>query len=59
MSNGKWDKNVAIFRVDSSSSIHDYNRKKDIWTFGKDPTYWLDHATVKAQAQDFINVTKQ
>ena len=58
LSNGKWDKNVTIFRVDSSSSIYDYNIKKDIWVFGKDPTYRLDYTTVKAKVKDFVNVIK-
>ena len=36
--NFDWGKNVIIFGVDMSSSVHIDNKKKDILILGKDPT---------------------
>ena len=33
-----WSKNVVIFGVDNSSSVHDYNDQKDILVLGEDLT---------------------
>ena len=35
---GNWGKNVIIFGVDNSSSVHDDHKKKDILVLGEGPT---------------------
>ena len=44
-------KNVIIFVVDMSSSVHIDNKKKDISFFGKSPTKRLDDSTLTTEAQ--------
>ena len=42
-------KNVIIFGVDMSSSVHIDNKKKDILILGESPTQGLDDATLTAE----------
>ena len=43
------NKNVIIFGVDISSSVHIAEKKKDIVILGKSPTDGLDHTMVTAK----------
>ena len=52
-------KNVIIFGTEMSSSVHIYNKRKCILILGKDPTDGLDDAILTAEAQYFINFSKQ
>ena len=40
-------KNIVIFGVDMSSSVHVDNKKKDILIIGKGPSQGLDNTTLK------------
>ena len=51
MSNGEWDKNLVIFGVDNSSSVHGNNRKKYILVLGEGTTDRLDDTTITAEAK--------
>ena len=51
-------KNVIIFGVDMSSSVHIDNKKKDILILGKGPTQGLDDATLTPEAQYLINFSR-
>ena len=53
-----WGKNVIIFGVDMSSSVHTDNENKDILIFGKGPTQGLDDATLAAEAEYSINFSR-
>ena len=53
--NFDWVKNVIIFGVDMSSSVHVDNRKKVVSILGKSPTQGLGYATLTAEAQYSIN----
>ena len=44
-------KNLIIFEVDMSSSVHIVNKKKDILILGIGPTQGLDDATSTAETQ--------
>ena len=44
-------KNVIIFGVDTSSSVHIDIKGKDILILGKGPTQGLDDTTLKAEAK--------
>ena len=55
---GSYGKNVIIFGVDMSSSIHVDNKRKDILTFGEKPTQRLDDTTLAAEANYPINFTQ-
>ena len=46
---GGFGKNVIIFEVDMSSSVHVDNTKKDISIFGEGPTQGLDDTTLTAE----------
>ena len=48
-------KNVIIFGVDMSSSVHIDNKKKDVLILGKGPTQGLDDATITAQIWYWTN----
>ena len=48
-------KNVIIFGVDVSSSVHIENKKKDIVIIGIGSTQGLDNTTLTAEAQYAIN----
>ena len=55
-SNGAFDQNVIIFGVDTSSSGHVDNKKKDILILGEGPTQGLEHA-LTAEKMYSINFT--
>ena len=50
-----WGKNVVIFILDNSPSVHVDNEKK---VLGEDPTQGLDNNTRAAEAKYFINFTE-
>ena len=54
---GSVGKNVIIFRVDMSSSVHIANRRKVILILGKVPTQVLNH-TLTTETRYLINFTK-
>ena len=51
-------KNVIIFGVDNSSSVHN-GRNKNVFVFGERPTQGLDNATITAEAKYTINCTQE
>ena len=53
-----WDKNVIIFGVDMTSSLHSDNKGKDILILGKGPTQGLDDIKLSAEAQYSINFSR-
>ena len=53
--NFDWGKNVVIFGLDMSSSVHINNKGKDILILGKGQTQGLDCTTFTAEAEYFIN----
>ena len=53
-----WDKNVVIFGVNNSSSVHIDNKKKDILVLGEIPTQRLDDNTIRVEAKYSINSSK-
>ena len=57
-SDGSWDKNVFIFGVDSGSSVHADNKKKNILVLGEVPTQGLDNTTITAEAKHPTNFTE-
>ena len=52
-------RNVNIFVVDMSSSVHVDNKNKDILIFGEEPTRRLDDTTLTAEAKYPINFTQR
>ena len=58
LSNSSIGKNVIIFAVDMSSSVHIDNKIKDILILGKDPTQGLDDTVLTAEAQYSINFSR-
>ena len=54
---GKFAKNVIIFGVDQSSSIHVDNKKKDVSILGEGSTQGLDGTTLTAEKKCSINFT--
>ena len=52
---GSYGKNVIIFGADMSSSVHSYNKGKDILILGEVPTQGLDDTILKAEAKYLIN----
>ena len=50
-----WVRNVIIFGVDISSSLHIDNKKKDILILGIDPMQGLDDNTLTIEAKYSIN----
>ena len=56
-SNGSLFKNVVIFGVDDSFSMHADNKKK-LLVLSESPTDRLDDATISAEAKCSINVFK-
>ena len=52
-----WIKNVIIFGVAMSSSVH-IDKKKDILILGSHPTQGLDDNTVTAEAQYSISFSR-
>ena len=55
---GSIDKNVIIFGVDMSLSVHIYNKEKDISFLGIGPTKGLDDTTLTSEAQYSINFSR-
>ena len=57
---GGFGQNVLIFEVDTSSSVHIDNKKKDILVLGKRPTQGLEH-TLNAEKMYsvYFTVTKK
>ena len=53
-----FDKNVIIFGVDMSSSVHVDNKKKDILILDEGPTQELDNTTLIAEKKYSINFTE-
>ena len=54
---GSYWKNI-IFGADMSSSVHVYNKEKDIFILGERPTQRLDDTTLTAEAKYPINFTQ-
>ena len=57
-STGGFGKNVIIFGVDMSFSVHVYNKKKDILILVEGPTQALYEITMTAEKKNSINFTK-
>ena len=55
---GSMGKNVTIFEIDMSSSVHVNNKKKDILIHGKGPTQGLYNTKLTAEAQYSINFSR-
>ena len=55
---GSIGKNAIIFGDDVSSSVHVYNKNKDILILGERPTQGLDGTTLTAEAKYPINFTQ-
>ena len=55
--NGRTGKNVIIFVVDMSSSVHVDNKGKDILILGKDPTQGLGEHSLIAEKMYSVNFT--
>ena len=55
---GSMDKNVVIFGVDMSSSLHIDNKKKDILILSNDPAQGSDNKTLTAEAQYSFNFSR-
>ena len=53
-----WGKNIVIFGVDTSSSVHIDNKVKDILILGKGPTQRLKCTTFRAEAEYSINFSR-
>ena len=51
---GSMGKNVIIFEVNTSSSVHIDNKEKDVLILGKGPTLGLDDTTLTAEAHYLI-----
>ena len=47
-------KNVIIFEVNTSSSVHIDNKEKDVLILGKGPTLGLDDTTLTEEAHYLI-----
>ena len=56
--NSDWGKNVIIFGVDKSSSVHANNKNKDTLILGKGQTQGLDNITLTAKGEYSINFSK-
>ena len=55
---GSMGKNVIIFGVGMSSSVHVNNKNKDILILGEEPTQGLDNTTLTAEAKYPISFTQ-
>ena len=51
-------KNIIIFGVDMSSSVHDNNKNKDIIILGKGQTKGSDNTSLTTEAEYSINFSK-
>ena len=50
-----WGKNVVIFGVDNSSSVHTDNKKKDSSVFGEGPIQGLNGTTITTEVSYSAN----
>ena len=50
--------NIITFGADMNSSVHIYNKGKDILILGEGPSQGLDHTTLTAEVKYFINFTQ-
>ena len=55
---GSMGKNIILFGADMSSSVHIYNKGKDVLILGEAPTQELDHTTLTAEAIYPIDFTQ-
>ena len=55
---GSLGKNVIIFGVDMSSSVHSGNKNKNVIILGERPTQGSDDTTLTAEAKYPINFTQ-
>ena len=55
---GSNEKNVNIFGVDNSSSVHIDSKNENILVLGKGPTQGLDNARITAESKYPINFTE-
>ena len=53
-----WGKNIVIFGVDNSSSVHIDNTKKDILVLGEGPAQALDGITIMTEAKISTNFSR-
>ena len=53
-----WDKNVVIFGVDSSSSVHIDKKEKDLLVLGEGATPGLGYTMITAEAKYSINFSR-
>ena len=56
--NGEFGKNVIIFGMTNSLSVHTYNREKDFLVVGEGPTDGLSNTIITAEAKNSVNITK-
>lgn len=59
---GNWAKNIIIFGVDNSSSVHVNNKKKKMLVLGKGPTQGVDDTRIAAEIEysiDFLKSARQ
>ena len=50
MADRSWGKNVVIFAVDNSSSVHVHNKTEDILVLGEGPIQRLDDTAITSEA---------
>ena len=58
LTDGSVGKNIIIFEVDMSSSVHIENKDKDILTLGEGTTQGLDNTTLTAEAKYSIDFSR-
>ena len=58
LTNFDWSKNVVIFGVHISSSVHIDNEKKEILVLGEGPTQRLNNTTIAVEAKYSINFSR-
>ena len=56
--NFNWGKNIFIFGVENSLSVHIDHKKKDILILGKGPAEESDDTTIIAEAECSINFSR-
>ena len=52
------DKNVSIFGINNSSSVHVDNNKKNMSVLGQGLTKWLDDIRITAEAKNSISFSE-
>ena len=58
LTDGSMGKNIITFGVNMISSVHIYNKEKDILILGRGPGQGLDDTTSTAEAQYSINFSR-